>query len=292
MNTTGRFGGVHSAGGGDRAKIMVAAGLVLILTLGGLGALFLTSEPQEATARTVVVEKEAEIKMVDVLVPIRNIEAGVALEPSMFRRESRPQVGVSGRTIQDFEKVKGYYARSLIIPGQPLHEDYITNVRPTNIITAKIPEGYRAVTIRVDARSSVEGWARSGAKVDVVWSSTVRGKQAVTTIVQNAEVLSAERQVDTNVMPGAAVPSTVTLLVTQQDSARIQLASNTGSLSLSLRGDGDAGKGTSASSITIDDLLGRAPVQQQSECEGTMKVGDQEYCIKRGGGMELRSRAP
>ena len=104
--------------------------------------------------------------------------------------------------------------------------------------------------------SSVEGWARAGAFVDVVWNSVINGKPAATVIIQNAKILSAERQIEANPQEGQApVPSTVTLLVLADDATKIHLAETTGKLSLQLRGD-DAEKGFGArTSLTIDDLL-------------------------------------
>lgn len=271
---TRQFGGFGPPRQTDRAKVLVLFGLVAVCLFSAIAFLFLyRPEPKEVT-KTVVVEKQAEIKMVDVLVPIQKVDAGTPLEPAMFRREARPQVGVTNRVIKDFEEIKGTYARSLIVPGQPLYRDYVTNVRPTNALTANIPEGFRAVTIRVDARSGVEGWARPGAKVDVVWASRINGQPGVTVIVQNAKVLSAERDLDAATKPGQPVPSTVTLLVTANDANKIQLATTTGSLSLSLRGDNDPGKGVSGNSITVDDLLNRqkeseAPV---SPAEGVVRM--------------------
>jgi len=187
---------------------------------------------------------------------VQKIESSTQLEPVLFRVEQRPDVGLSPRVVKSFEEIKGYYARSAINPNEPLISDLITKVRPTNAITGRIPEGFRAVTISVNATSSVEGWALPGAKVDVVWASRIRGQPGVTVIVQNAQILSAERQIDTNSKAGAPVPSTVTLLVTAEDASKIQLASTTGALSLSLRGDTDPGRGVSGSSITVEDLLG------------------------------------
>jgi pilus assembly protein CpaB len=223
-----------------------------------------------------------------VLVPVREIEAGLALEPTMFRREPRPQVGVSPRVVRDFEEIQGLFARSLIVPGQPLHRDYITTVKPTNAITANIPEGHRAVTISVDARSSVEGWVRPGARVDVIWASSIRGRPGVTVIVQNALVLSAERNPDPKVQPGAPVPNTVTLLVTADDAARINLAQTTGSLTLQLRGDNDPGKGRAGGSITVEDLYGgNSSTGPTHNCEGTVVLSGVKYCVRPGGKLEL-----
>jgi pilus assembly protein CpaB len=267
------FGGGNQMRQSDKARIVLLVGAFAVLLFSSLAFLFMYSGSSKATTTTVVVEKEAEIKMADVLVPIEAIEAGQALEPVMFRKESRPQVGLSSRVVKDFEEIKGHYSRSLIVAEQPLHRDYITNIRPTNALTVKIPEGYRAVTISVDAKSSVEGWARPGARVDVIWASRIRDQPAVTEIVQNAQVLSAERQTDTNTKSGGLVPSTVTLLVTAKDAAKIQLAQTTGSLSLNLRGDTDGGKGSEGGVVTLADLTGTAAKSNETaRSQNTLKM--------------------
>lgn len=284
-----QFGSIGGARG-DRAKLLIVLSLLALLVFSVVAILLFYTTSTTATTNGVVVVKEAEpeIKMIEVLVPMQEIEAGQPLEPALFRKEARPQISVSGRAVRDFEEIKGHYSRSLIVAGQPLYRDFITNIRPTNAITANIPEGYRAVTISVDARSSVEGWARPGAKVDVVWASKIRGQPAVTVIVQNARVLSAERQIDAKSQPGMPVPSTVTLLVSAADAAKIQLASTTGSLSLNLRGDNDGGKGTAAGSITLPELFGGASNPQgPQQPEGVVRMRGpdgslQEFLLRDG----------
>ena len=277
----------------DRNRAIFLATVVILIFFSSIGVLLMYSSENKDLANKVVVQKEPQIDMVDILVPVQLIESGVALEPTMFRFESRPKVGLSQRIVRSFDEIQGYYARSIIPPDQPLHGDYITKVKPNSSVTANIPEGYRAVTIRVDARSSVEGWARPGAKVDVVWATTIRGDPAVTTIVQNAKVLSAERQTDSNGQGASsngaqvALPSTVTLLVTAQDAAKIQLASTSGTLSLSLRGDVDVKQTDSTRSLTIKDLLGGANGEMDTKKEGVVRVKKadgkyEEYYLKDG----------
>jgi Flp pilus assembly protein CpaB len=200
----------------------------------------------------------------------------------MFRKESRLAMALGPSVITSFEQIKGAYSSSFIAAGQPLLSEYITMKRPVNQIQATIPEGYRGVTLSVDTTTSVEGWARAGAKVDVVLASQVAGKAALTVIVQNARVLSAGRQ--TGGEPGAeqqGAPSTVTLLVTAEDAAKIQLASNSGQLSLSLRGDDDEANYPSATSINIDSVLGNDGIGTPSAVpsEGTIRIDGKEFEI-------------
>lgn len=271
------FGGLGHNRQLERARLLVILGILLLIVIVG-GSLYLalfSSGKSASTTTTVVVQKEeTPLRKVDVLVPLQKIEAGTELTPALFRVDQLPEVGLSSRVIRGYDEIKGYYARSMLVSGEPLVADLITAVRPTNALTAAIPEGFRAVTINVNATSSVEGYALPGAKVDVVWASKIRGQAGVTVIVQNAKVLSAERTQDPNAKPGAPVPSTVTLLVSADDATKIQLASTTGSLSLSLRGDSDPGKGTGGGSITVEDLLtgGKPVVNNGSKTTSGLRV--------------------
>jgi pilus assembly protein CpaB len=206
----------------------------------------------------------------------------------MFKIEKRPQIGIDARTLRDIEQVQGYYARTLLLPGQPTHLDSITKVKPTSAISTKIPPGFRAVTIRTDATSSVEGWARPGSRVDVNWISKINGRQGVTTIVHNAEILSANRQAVVNPNnPNAPVPTTVTLLVSAKDAKSIKLAQPTGSLELVLRGDSDTGKVEEGGSITVDDLLhgSRTAIQRSKPTGGTLVMGGKKYLVAEDGSL-------
>ncbi|MCB0310477.1 MAG: hypothetical protein KDD42_04545, partial [Bdellovibrionales bacterium] len=117
------------------------------------------------------------------------------------------------------------------------------------------------------------------------WSSKIKGRPGVKVIVQNAKVLSAERQTAEQVKPGAPIPSTVTLLVVAKDAAKIQLASTTGSLSLSLRGDTD-NIGTAVDEITINDLLDATEGDDpDSRKTGTVLIDGKKFIVVPGKGM-------
>ncbi len=205
---------------------------------------------------TVVINQP--IARVEVLVPKMEVISGSVLSADMFRTISLPESQVNRSAIRSFSEIDGFFAKTLLVPEQPLTRDFLTPIKPASDVISEIPEGFRAVTIRVDARTSVEGWARAGARVDVVWSSVVNGKPTISVIVENAKILSAERQIappaENNNGEPAPMPTTVTLLVQADDASRIQLASVSGSMSLSLRGltDNTANK---TIPLTTDDLF-------------------------------------
>lgn len=222
---------------------------------------------------------------VQVLIPIAPIESGTELEPQLFRLEKRPAAQIGEGYLRDLEQIKGVYAGSYIAAGAPLNSAYVTTKRPINQIQANIPDGYRAVTLGVDATTSVEGWARPGAKVDVLLSSVVAAKPVIRVIVQNAKVLSAGMQANGEPQDaGQNVPATVTLLVTADEAGKIQLASSSGSLSLVLRGDEDAVESEDSLTVNIDTILGREdpPYPTSIVVQGQVKVGEKKYQVVDG----------
>lgn len=217
-----------------------------------------TVAQEQKQDKVVVVEKEAPVELVDVLVPVADIEQGKKLEPPMFRFEKRPKLALSQTSIRSFEEIKSQYARSIIPANQVMAREFMTTIRPANPVIANIPAGFRAVTISVNATSAVEGWATAGAMVDIQWIADVSGKRTATIIVENAKILSAERQTEGAQQQqgqGQPIPTTVTLLVTERDAQKITLASTGGSIVLHLRGANDAGKGSATEgSLTLQDL--------------------------------------
>ena len=79
------FGGVSPVGQSVRFKVVIFFGVLLVLVFVAVLVLLLSNRPTVATTKTVVVEKEAAVKMMDVLVPAGDVPMGAPLEPSMFR---------------------------------------------------------------------------------------------------------------------------------------------------------------------------------------------------------------
>lgn len=264
---------------------VVCAIVVLLMVKGGIFRA--TPVPQAP----VVIEKEIRTPTIKVLVPKEAIKAGEKLREDQFVVQDRVVQGMEERVVTAFASIEGTYASAFIAPQAPLLKDYVTFTVPANALTAKIPDGFRAVTISVDAESGVEGWVRPGVRVDVVWLSTLRGKPAVTTIVEDAEILSAERSIEADPEnSGKSIPSHVTLLVSIKDGQKIQLAKTTGSLSLSLRGTADR-NANGNETITVERLLRSSETEGRSDATGWIKVGDKGYEITTEGKLQASDSA-
>jgi Flp pilus assembly protein CpaB len=231
---------------------------VLLVLAGGLavGSSFLSGEGPTGPAAT-----PTPLPVVDVLIPIENIQIGTELQPSLFRRENRDTKNVSGiNIIGSFEQLRGLYAKSFIPFGQPLVADQVTSKAPINSVVPKIRPGFRAITLTLDRETTNEGWARAGVRVDVVVVTGQGPKATVSIIAQNLRVLSSGTSVssefggESKMVNGGE--STVTLEVSAEDQKRLKLAAGQGSLRLLLRGDEDTSLVEHIEPLPLESVLG------------------------------------
>jgi Flp pilus assembly protein CpaB len=121
-------------------------------------------------------------------------------------------------------------------------------------------------------------------------ASQVNGKPVITMLVQNAKVLSAgklsARDSAINATGAAAKgeSTTITIMVTVDEASKIQLASSSGIMSLSLRGDEDTVESSESTTVTIDSVFGISapkgtPVAGK---EGTVKIGSRTFVVING----------
>lgn len=265
----------------DGKLVAIAAAVIggIGIIISGVALMFGGDKSENAYGPNVIV-------MRSVLVASEDIQAGERLTPVLFKSETRATESGATQLISDFESLKGRFAATTVRKGSVLTVSDLSDTSvPGGRITQVIPEGFRAVTIPVDPLSGVEGWAVPGARVDVVWSSEHRGRPIVTTIVENAKVLSAERTTETantkNSQAASSAPKFVTLLVTIKDSQKIQLGRGSGTLSLSLRGDGDR-ELSGHETITMENLLRSAELTDENEVKGKVSVNGKNYVLKGG----------
>lgn len=222
-----------------------------------------------------------------VLIPIRNIDQFAQLEPSMFREEQASAQFFSQGFLTSLQELKGRYAKTLIIKGHPLHQDFLSDVRPIESIRFDIPDDYRAVTIGVDKFSSVEGWVKPGVRVDTVWLGNRENKLTLLPLLDNLKVLSVEGSLNAREGAGGAIPGTVTLLTKAGDDQLVHLALAAGKISLSLRGESDAGHSGWLKGRSIDDLFNRASLaKDNTDSLGIVRLGERCFRVRANADLE------
>lgn len=102
-----------------------------------------------------------------------------------------------------------------------------------------IPDGMRAVSVRVDEVVQVAGFVTAGTRVDVL--VTLSTESPVTQIIlQNVPVLAAGQTIQRDAEGRPQTVTVITLLVSPEDGEKLTLAATQGRIQLALRGQLDA----------------------------------------------------
>lgn len=123
-------------------------------------------------------------------------------------------------------------------------------------LAGKIPEGMRAVAIRSNEIIGVAGFLYPGSKVDLLMTFTPPGSNmpVTETVLQNVGVLTAGQTIQPDPQGKPQAVNVVTLLLTPQDSQRLQLASAQGNIQFVLRSGADQ-KSAELRPTRLDELL-------------------------------------
>lgn len=155
------------------------------------------------------------------------------------------------------EDVTGRVVMYPIADKEPIRDGLLAAPGATVGLTAKIPDGMRAVAVVTNELNNVSGFLFPGSHVDVLVSFRQdTAKEAMTTtVLQNVEVLSTgeKLQPDPNGKPQNV--KVVTLLLAPNDAQRLLLASNQGTVQFVLRNASDQAQPTTRP-VDMNDLQG------------------------------------
>ncbi|MBP9837596.1 MAG: Flp pilus assembly protein CpaB [Proteobacteria bacterium] len=194
---------------------------------------------------TPIVAKESSNMVI--LAANTKIARGTKITAEMLSEVKWPKEQLPEGTIKRFDDVVNQYAVNTIIENQPVVKSLISASAPNLSVSDLLTPGTRAVTIKVDATSGIEGWATPGTHVDVLltYLDTSDGKNKTIVAVENAVVLSydgltkdddsKEGNRDKNTINN----TTATLGVPVADSLKIQTALSMGRITLAMRSSND-----------------------------------------------------
>jgi pilus assembly protein CpaB len=169
-----------------------------------------------------------------------------------------------------FSQVSDVLGRGLIVPlvkNEPVLAAKLASKEAGSGLPPVIPEGMRAVSVRVNEVVGVAGYVLPGNRVDVLATASPTESHADTTtrvILSNVQVLTAGTRMEQDQDKGKPVQVTVvTLLVNPEQSERLALASTEGKIQLALRNPMDLGA-PATPGIKTAGLMGTvaAPVRQ------------------------------
>jgi pilus assembly protein CpaB len=160
-----------------------------------------------------------------------------------FSKESAPD-----GAFESPEKLVGRVAVTNVAVREPILESRLAPEGTSGGLSAIIPEGYRAMTVKVDDVVGISGFIMPGTLVDVVvvidpQDKVVGQAGPISKIVlQNIKVLANGQNIDKpeNQRDANSVKA-VTLLVTPEQAEKLALASSEGKLQLVMRNSIDQG---------------------------------------------------
>jgi len=163
-----------------------------------------------------------------------------------------------------------------VLENEPVTETKLAPVDAGAGLPPTIPQGMRAISVRVNEVVGVAGFVTPGTRVDVFVTLKQGTNDLITrAVVSNVQVLTAGTRYDEGKSKnGEAIPSSVvTLLLTPDDAARVVLASSDGQIMLALRNPLDVAPNTSqgARSATLFGAPPPAPVAPAGEKKAAPK---------------------
>jgi pilus assembly protein CpaB len=184
-----------------------------------------------------------------VVVANRDLPAG-----SIVRREDVKTVGWPGSAVPagfatQAGDVVGRGVITEVRENEPLLEWKLAQREGGGGLTITIPEGMRAVSVRVDEVVGVAGFVLPGTRVDVlvtVMPGTDRRETTTRIILQNVRALAADQRYQQDLDGDPRYVTVVTLLVTPEQAEELTLAATEGRIQLALRNTLDTGETTTA----------------------------------------------
>src|SRR6476619_1264819 len=213
--------------------------LVGALIFGVLAAVSVSKYLSSAQAFTKNLNKVAVAK---VPIPLGSKIIPEQIMVVQFPKESTPDGAYDSP-----EKLAGRVAVVNIAAREPITEARLAPEGTAAGLSAVIPEGYRAMTVKVDDAAGISGFIQPGTLVDVVVVIDPRegsGMQDPISkiVLQNIKVLANGQNIDkTQDQREANSVKAVTLQVTPEQAEKLALASSEGKLQLVMRSQIDQG---------------------------------------------------
>jgi pilus assembly protein CpaB len=218
---------------------MAAAGLALLLG-GGLGL------QHWFEAR---LQREREISTTAIVAARHALDQGSALGGFDWRMVNWPSESVPEGAILEASGLEGRVLSASLQQGEPIVIGKLAPVGAMTGLVQRLRPGHRALSVKVNEASGVNGFIQPGHRVDVLahlpgqgsssLGALARTEEAVSlTVLQDLLVLAVDRDAGAE-QAKPRQTAVVTLELTPQDAERLEHARNAGTVSLILRADGD-----------------------------------------------------
>ncbi len=175
------------------------------------------------------------------------IPVGTKIIPEQLMMVQFPKESTPDGTFESVDKLVGRVAVANIAPREPITETRLAPEGTSAGLSAVIPEGYRAMTVKVDDVVGISGFIMPGTLVDVVVVIDPQERAGMQDpiskiVLQNIKVLANGQNIDKPESEREANSvKAVTLLVLPEQAEKLALAASEGKLQLVMRNSIDQG---------------------------------------------------
>ncbi len=174
-----------------------------------------------------------------VVIATNDLSLGAELKAEDLKVALYPQGQAPEGAFVKVEEIVGRGVIVNIVKNEPILPAKLASKEAGAGLPPVIPEGMRAVSVRVNEVIGVAGYVLPGTRVDVVATASPTNHPEDTTskvVLANVQVLTAGTRIEADQKDGKPVQVTVvTMSVTPEQSERLALASTEGKIQLALR---------------------------------------------------------
>ena len=214
------------------------------------------------------ISQQASVPSTKVVVAAADIQLGSRLSSHMLKTVDWPAGSIPTGAVTKAETLEDRVVKTSVLRGEPILEAKLAPVGTKGGLSAVIPEGKRAMTVRVNDVIGVAGFALPGNYVDIVINTQLDGaggasRQISKIVLENILVLAVAQEANRDETKPRVV-NAVTLELTPEQAEKLDLARSVGTLSLVLRNQVDK-DGVETRGIMKPQLLAGDKVEPQPE---------------------------
>lgn len=239
--------------------LMIALGCGLVAAVGAYQFI------EQSGARAVPLRK--------VVIAASAIDINEPFGDKNIRIDTWPADKVPQGAVGSLDAVQGKFARVRMYQGEPVLADKVMDINGISG-AMKIPPGYRVVSVKATAETSVSNLIEPGDRVDVVvviHEEPIETNAVAKTILKAVRVFAVNRDMDRaqDETKSADSARTVSLLLQPEHVEKLMMAAKLGEIRLALRSPDDAMVDPTAG-CTFHQVLGRADVASDLTSAGML----------------------
>jgi pilus assembly protein CpaB len=184
-----------------------------------------------------------DVSTTEIVVAVKDLEIGARIAATDLRLDEWPSSKLPDGVFTSFDELIDRTPIDRILVGEPVLTRRLADVGSGVGLSPKVPEGMRAMSVRVDDVNGVAGFVLPEARVDLLITGQPRDNpeagQMTRTLLGNVRILAAGEHLSPDASGRPQKVAVVTVLLTPQQAEMITLAQAHGRLQLVLRNSND-----------------------------------------------------